>query len=189
MTAEGTKESILNTALDLFSQKGYAAVSMRDISGAVGIRTSSIYYYFKSKQDIFDALIEKAEEVTNGLTQNFFVALGKTKEIKCKDFVNVGKLYVTGYLNNDKVDKLLKTLECERFHDEKADQIWRKMLFEDPIVHAKAVFDELIKRGMIKDKDAGMLASEYHAIIMLGYFTNDIDKFGKMLTLFHRRTF
>lgn len=63
------------------------------------------------------------------------------------------------------------------------------MLFEDPIVHAKAVFDELIKRGMIKDKDAGMLASEYHAIIMLGYFTNDVDKLDKMLTDFHRRTF
>ena len=41
MSSIETKEAIMNTALKMFSEKGYAAVSMRDISGEVGIRASS----------------------------------------------------------------------------------------------------------------------------------------------------
>ena len=53
-----TKEKILCTALELFSQRGYDGVSVRDIARAVGIRESSIYNHFKSKQAIFDGIVE-----------------------------------------------------------------------------------------------------------------------------------
>ena len=43
-----TKEKITETALDLFSQRGYDGVSVRDIARAVGIRESSIYNHFQS---------------------------------------------------------------------------------------------------------------------------------------------
>ncbi len=52
MGSDGTRERIIETALEMFSQKGYAAVSMRDISGVVGIRASSLYYHFKSHESI-----------------------------------------------------------------------------------------------------------------------------------------
>ena len=52
MGSDGTRERIMETALEMFSQKGYAAVSMRDISGVVGIRASSLYYHFKSNESI-----------------------------------------------------------------------------------------------------------------------------------------
>ena len=73
MSSIETKEAIMNTALKMFSEKGYAAVSMRDISGEVGIRASSIYYYFKSKQDIFDALIQMVDSIIT------FIETRKTK--------------------------------------------------------------------------------------------------------------
>ena len=41
-----TKERIIDQALDLFSRKGYDGVSVRDISGAVGIKESSLYNHF-----------------------------------------------------------------------------------------------------------------------------------------------
>ena len=53
---KGTKQTILDTALALFSQKGYTSVSIRDICGQIGIKESAIYYHFKNKQDIFDVL-------------------------------------------------------------------------------------------------------------------------------------
>ena len=49
MTNDSTKDTIIEKSLELFAEKGYSAVSMRDIAGAVGIRSSTIYYYFKSK--------------------------------------------------------------------------------------------------------------------------------------------
>ena len=55
-----TKEKIAQAALELFSVRGYEAVSVRDIAGAVGIKESSIYNHFKCKQAIFDALVEES---------------------------------------------------------------------------------------------------------------------------------
>jgi AcrR family transcriptional regulator len=53
-----TKEKILNTAIQLFSDGGYKEVSMRDIAKAVGINASSLYNHFASKEDILNALYE-----------------------------------------------------------------------------------------------------------------------------------
>ena len=53
MGSDGTRERIMETTLEMFSQKGYAAVSMRDISGVVGIRVSSLYYHFKSSNPLY----------------------------------------------------------------------------------------------------------------------------------------
>jgi len=49
---EGTKEQLLRVSAELFRKKGYRATSMRDISRALGIKTSSIYYYINSKEDL-----------------------------------------------------------------------------------------------------------------------------------------
>ena len=53
-----TKEKITETALDLFSQRGYDGVSVRDIARAVGIRESSIYNHFQSKRAVFDGIVD-----------------------------------------------------------------------------------------------------------------------------------
>lgn len=53
-----TKEKIVETALDLFSQRGYDGVSVRDIARAVGIRESSLYNHFPGKRAIFDAIVD-----------------------------------------------------------------------------------------------------------------------------------
>ena len=58
MAKRNTKELILLEALKLFADKGYEGVSVRDIAAEVGIRQSSLYKHFESKQDIFDTLVE-----------------------------------------------------------------------------------------------------------------------------------
>ena len=65
-----TKEKILFEALELFSNNGFEAVSMRDIGAKVGIRESSIYKHYSSKQDILDAIVKRAmEEIDNILVE------------------------------------------------------------------------------------------------------------------------
>ncbi len=49
----GKKEQILEAAKGLFNRLGYNKTSVDDISQAVGMRKSSLYYYFKNKEDIF----------------------------------------------------------------------------------------------------------------------------------------
>ena len=54
-----TKERILDEALTLFSEKGYANVFVGDIAERVGIKAPSLYKHYKSKRAIFDAIIEE----------------------------------------------------------------------------------------------------------------------------------
>jgi len=55
----GTKQKIILTALELFSQKGYTETSIREIAAVVGIKESSIYNHFESKNSILDYILEK----------------------------------------------------------------------------------------------------------------------------------
>lgn len=55
-----TKEKILAVAKDLFNEKGYENVRMRDISSQLGISVGNLTYHFKKKEDILKALMKAA---------------------------------------------------------------------------------------------------------------------------------
>ncbi len=48
-----SKENILQTAVSLFSQQGFAAVSMRDLAKAVEMSTAALYHHFPNKQALY----------------------------------------------------------------------------------------------------------------------------------------
>ena len=54
-----TRKQILDASLRLFSEKGFARTSVRDIAQAAGITDAAIYYHFASKRDLFEALIDE----------------------------------------------------------------------------------------------------------------------------------
>ena len=53
-----TRQTILEKALTLFTDKGYEGCSMDDIAKAVGIRKASLYAHFDGKERIFSAVFE-----------------------------------------------------------------------------------------------------------------------------------
>ncbi|MCR5799184.1 MAG: TetR/AcrR family transcriptional regulator [Lachnospiraceae bacterium] len=57
--AEERKNEILDAAEELFVTKGYDKTSTGDILDKVGIARGTLYYHFKSKEDILDAMIER----------------------------------------------------------------------------------------------------------------------------------
>ena len=60
---ESNRESILKIAQEIFSKYGYRKTTLDDIANAVRKGKSSLYYYFKSKEDLFQAVIMKEVEV------------------------------------------------------------------------------------------------------------------------------
>lgn len=56
--AAGTRRRILAVALELFSTRGYAGTSMRDISETLGMTKAALYYHFESKEQILEAVTE-----------------------------------------------------------------------------------------------------------------------------------
>jgi len=52
------KAKLLETALPLFPQKGYAGVSIREIAAAAGVNSSAISYYFGGKEGLYGSILE-----------------------------------------------------------------------------------------------------------------------------------
>lgn len=66
---EALRETIVLAARELFSRYGFKKTTMDDISSAIGKAKSSIYYYFKGKEEIFEAVVEsEALMLRNKLT-------------------------------------------------------------------------------------------------------------------------
>ena len=57
--AEESKNEILDAAEKLFGAKGFDHTSTNDILNEIGIARGTLYYHFKSKEDILDAMIER----------------------------------------------------------------------------------------------------------------------------------
>ena len=55
---EEVRTHIVGVARRIFTRKGFRKATMEEIASASGMGKSSIYYYFKSKEDIFRAVVE-----------------------------------------------------------------------------------------------------------------------------------
>jgi TetR/AcrR family acrAB operon transcriptional repressor len=54
-----TRDRILDTAEQLFSEKGVSRASLADIADAAGVTRGAIYWHFKNKQDLFSAMLAR----------------------------------------------------------------------------------------------------------------------------------
>lgn len=67
---EGNRQRIIDAADNLFYRRGYNQTSFQDISDATGIPRGNFYYYFKTKDEILDAVVSsRVEELSNMLSQ------------------------------------------------------------------------------------------------------------------------
>ena len=70
---QGKKEVILAAALESFLENGYESTSVRNISQKVGCEVGLIYYYFKTKEELFEQALEvyyaKAEKEMKAIAE------------------------------------------------------------------------------------------------------------------------
>ena len=74
--SEATRQSILHAAAGLFRQQGYAAVSLRDIAEAVGMKTGSLYYHFNSKESLVEEILTLGTQGAMAASREAVAALG-----------------------------------------------------------------------------------------------------------------
>lgn len=58
--AKHTKDKILDIALKMFSEKGFASVSVEDVADIAGIKRPTVYYYFKTRELLYEETIKLA---------------------------------------------------------------------------------------------------------------------------------
>ena len=68
---EQYRKELLGKCFDLFAAKGYAAITMRQISAGLKVSTGTLYHYFPNKQALFEQLVEEIsqQDIITALTE------------------------------------------------------------------------------------------------------------------------
>jgi len=74
------RQRLLETATELFADKGYAGTSVREIVERAGVSKPVLYYYFKSKEGLFYAILEWAADVQQEILNEIFATSGTVLE-------------------------------------------------------------------------------------------------------------
>lgn len=87
---DSRKIEIIKTAAKLFKERGYSAVTMRDLASALGIKAASLYNHIQSKQEILtEIIIAIAEDFTERLDE-----IQESNDRPTQQLYNIIKLHV-----------------------------------------------------------------------------------------------
>lgn len=160
-----TKQKIQQTALELFSKKGYHAVSIRDICKVVGIKESTVYYHFKNKKDILDSLLSQVTKLTDTKRDLFDNTFMKISDIDINAFIMVAVNILENYLLEPTVYKLISMLTIEKLTDQQAEAMYHELTFNTPLRQQEIIFTLMTQKKLFKQEDARFLADEYYSKI------------------------
>lgn len=160
-----TKQKILDVSLELFSQKGYSAVSIRDICRYVEIKESSIYYHFTNKQSILDELLEKFTEKVEALMSQLNENLVEGTPSFVNGYNTIADHFFEQYLMEDFCNKVIRIMLIEQFNNEELRKLSKQWLMDKPLHYQKNIFSKLIDAGMITNYSSDYLAIKYYSPI------------------------
>lgn len=169
-----TKKRILDVALTLFSEKGYGNVFVGQIAEGVGIKAPSLYKHYKSKQDIFEAILREMRErydkqaADMNMTGDDFQADSSVfNSISEDELVQRGIGLFSFFLHDEYECKFRKMLTLEQFSDKELAKLFSDQYFVDPIKYQSGLLHMLSLQGCLKNEDPDVMALQFFAPIYL----------------------
>ena len=157
--AKDTKERILATALELFSQSGYAGTNIRELTASLGMVKSSIYKHFENKEDIWNALLDE-------MITYYDARFGSPERLppvpdSLQGLVELTMRLVDFTVHDEKVVMTRKLLTIEQFRDDRARDLATKHFLTGLIDMFTPIFAGMMDRGLLRRDDPAMLAFAY----------------------------
>jgi AcrR family transcriptional regulator len=192
---KSTKDIILDIAIELFAEKGYNRVSIREIAKAVGIKGSSIYNHFKSKEDIMETMLSLYMEESDKYFGGFYMDMNidnLIESITIEEMLEKSLLMSIGFMGVPKVNKIFKVITAELSYNSKCREFFLREFITVPRVTLREIFEKLIECGKVKAEDPELLAMEFYSFVIYKFYEdyilrgeNSID-FEKMKSEFTR---
>lgn len=158
----GNKEKIFDNSIDLFSQFGYDRVSIRQIARAVGIKESSIYNHYKSKESILDEILDyyilemTKEEIP-------ISEAGENLDISFDYFYRTGLDLYTSKLSEERMMKITRIILIESYHNEKIREFVKTSIIKYAIEGWVELFELMKEKGLIRnDCSSRQLAESFY---------------------------
>ena len=157
--ASDTKERILEAALEMFSQNGYAGTNIRELSASLGLVKSGVYKHYESKEAIWNALLD---EMTAYYGEHF----GSPEHLppvpdSLEGLVSMTMRMVDFTVHDEKVIMTRKVLTLEQFRDVRARELATKHFLTGLTEMFTHIFAGMIDKGLIRRDDPSMLAFAY----------------------------
>ncbi len=158
---ENTKEKILDAALVSFAENGYRGTNLRDLAASLNLSKSALYKHYKSKEDIWNAVIDSMEAY---YTERF----GSPDRLppvpdSCDELAEMTLRMLDFTMRDKKVVLIRRLLLTEQFRDERARRLATFHFLtgtKDIYTH---VFAGMMNKGLIRRDDPEMLAFAYTA--------------------------
>ena len=192
MAKKNTKEKIFDVSIDLFSQYGYDGVSIRQIAKEVGIKESSIYNHYQSKESILESIL--SYYINEMLKEEAPVM--QPKENLNMDFDHFYKEGIDRFiskLSEEKMMKITRIFLVESYHNEKIKKFVKEAIIGYAINGWEDLFNLMKEMNFIKkDADIKQLAESfyYYGLFLLyeHFIINYPEDDEKFLIDFKRRT-
>ncbi|MBR6483789.1 MAG: TetR/AcrR family transcriptional regulator [Clostridiales bacterium] len=169
-----TKEKILDEALTLFSEKGYANVFVGDIADRVGIKAPSLYKHYKSKKAIFEAIIDEMNERFDRQARSLNIdGADASKDAAIYEDMSEEKLLELGknlflyYLHDDCTRKFRKMLTIEQFHDKELADVYSHIYVDEPLSYQGMLLGLVASSGLLKTDNVPIMALHFYAPIYM----------------------
>ena len=157
--AKDTKERILETALQMFSQNGYAGTNVRELTASLGLVKSSMYKHFESKEAIWNALLDQ-------MIAYYDSRFGSAEHLppvpdSLEGLVQMTMQMVDFTVHDEKIVMTRKVLTIEQFRDERARGLATKHFLTGLTDMFTHIFAGMMDKGLLRRDDPAMLAFAY----------------------------
>lgn len=160
------KDKIFDTALDLFSKKGYDSVSVRTIASEVGIKESSIYNHYSSKKDILMSILNYFEEYFKGNPLDD-ENIRKLLEENPEEFYHQGSEMFKQQIFEEKILKIMKLIFVQMYQIDEVKEFFLREILGGSTDFWSDVFEILIQKNVIgSDCNPNKLAEMYFGFSM-----------------------
>ena len=165
------KQEIISRAASLFNERGYSAVSMRDIAKAMDMKAASLYNHISGKQEILSSLIlEVAETFTKAMQQITSEEIASVEKIQ--KIIEVHIDITVSFSEN------IATLNNDWMHLEGEDLKRVVKMREDYEENFRSIIQQGISEGAIKQNHPEVILFSILSTLRNLYLWN--EKRGKM---------
>ena len=157
--ANGRKERILDAALEMFSQKGYAGTNIRELSASLGLVKSGVYKHFESKEAIWNALLDR-------MIAYYGERFGSPERLppvpdSSEELTRLTVQMVNITVHDEKIAMTRKVLTLEQFRDPRARELATKHFLTGLTEIFTRIFAGMMDKGILRRDDPAMLAFAY----------------------------
>ncbi len=155
------KERIFDVSIDLFSEYGYDGVSIRQIAQNVGIKESSIYNHYKSKESILESILEYyiGEMTRDEIPLD---EAGQNLDRGFDYFYEAGLSLYKSVLGESRMMKITRIILVEAYHNDKIRGFVKNAMIEGPVNGWIELFELMKHKKLIRDDcDSRQLAESF----------------------------